>query len=236
LIPFVRFRFLRVPLTLLFTCFGLATVAQAQTALPPCPPPPTGADTALWCRIWAKQNGYLKPHLLAADRAQWPGPHVLLPPDGHGLGQASGKTANSGPDCALASPICAASFPAITSFNGPGAVQELPRRATCLTFGEGHSNWFIFTIEQGGELAFTANPGPDLDFDFALYDLTGTGCDAVPRLKPLRCNYSAQPGLTGLVSPASTSNFLEHDASAPPHHARPLCAARPELCPADRQL
>ncbi|MBK6834537.1 MAG: hypothetical protein IPG89_09775 [Bacteroidetes bacterium] len=50
---------------------------------------------------------------------------------------------------------------------------------------------------------FTLNTAND--YDFALYDITTIGCSGVPSATPIRCNYSATYGSTGLTLPVGSN-------------------------------
>lgn len=101
-------------------------------------------------------------------------------------------------DCLTGIPVCQNTFTQTQSFTGGGPTQELT--GTCLLTGETNSVWYIFTAQTTGSLLFTLNTAND--YDFALYNVTNAGCVGVPGTAPIRCNYSAQPGTTGLVAPA----------------------------------
>jgi len=175
----------------------LATRATAQTTVDA--DSLKAANPALYQKLWAKANG--------------PRP-TPLPTWSKGSGPLT-PFAGASPDCASAAPICAVNFPTNTSFNGFGNTQELNSN-TCLLDNETNSNWFIFTTQTAGALTFLINPGTGVDFDFALYNITGVGCSAIPTLTPVRCNYSGYTGNTGLVLPVSASPSLSGGAFSLP--------------------
>jgi gliding motility-associated-like protein len=105
-------------------------------------------------------------------------------------------------DCAGAIPIC--DFISTTSSSTLGAGNYLNENnpATCLVPGEFNSTWFVFTVVQSGDLAFTIIP-IDLtaDYDWSLYNLTNASCSDIPTNDALQvsCN-SSQYGVTGISS------------------------------------
>lgn len=118
-------------------------------------------------------------------------------------------------DCNSAIPVCQNVYTTSTSYSGVGSNDEIPSNS-CLGSNEKNSVWYTFNTSSAGNLAFTINPNSSSDdYDFALYDITGTNCSSIANgaLTPIRCNFSATSGLTGLTSsgtnasePASGSN------------------------------
>jgi hypothetical protein len=113
----------------------------------------------------------------------------------------------TGPEqnCSGAIPLCSNTYSYAGSYLGDGGIDEVAH-TTCLSAGETNSIWYVFTCQTAGTFGFnivTAN-----DYDFALYDLTAIGgCAFVPSATPIRCNFSATYGSTGLTVPP-TSNEL----------------------------
>jgi gliding motility-associated-like protein len=105
-------------------------------------------------------------------------------------------------DCNSAIPVCQNIYSTTTSYSGNGAIQEIPNN-TCLGSNELNSVWYTFTSSTAGNIAFDITPNVvGQDYDFALYNITGTNCSAINSgaLTPVRCNYSATGGVTGLSS------------------------------------
>ncbi|HVG08752.1 MAG TPA: gliding motility-associated C-terminal domain-containing protein [Thermoanaerobaculia bacterium] len=100
-------------------------------------------------------------------------------------------------DCNTGIPVCQNIYVQNNSFQGTGAILEAA--ATCLA-GESSSVWYIFTAQTTGSFAFTLNTA--LDYDFALYNITIGGCAGIANATPIRCNFSATNGNTGLTLPA----------------------------------
>lgn len=133
------------------------------------------------------------------------------------LGSGSNPTIQTtGPeqDCNSAIPVCQNIYSTTTSYSGNGATQEIPNN-TCLGSNELNSVWYTFTSSTAGNIAFNITPNViGQDYDFALYNITGTNCSAINSgaLTPVRCNFSATGGVTGLS--ASGTNASE-PASGP---------------------
>ena len=122
----------------------------------------------------------------------------------------------TGPEqqCNSAIPVCQNIYTTSTSYSGNGSSQEIPGNS-CLGSNELNSVWYTFTSSSAGNIAFNITPNVlGQDYDFALYNLTGTNCSAISSgaLTPIRCNFSATGGVTGLS--ASGSNASE-PASGP---------------------
>ena len=121
-------------------------------------------------------------------------------------------TSFSQQDCAGAIPVCQQTYVQPNSYNGFGNTQEVFN--TCLVNNEQASVWYVFTVQTSGTFFFNINTSND--YDWALYNLTGTSCSNIPNLTPVRCNFSATYGNTGLVSPADITATLSNGASNPP--------------------
>lgn len=105
-------------------------------------------------------------------------------------------------DCLGAIPICDFTWSTSSSTLGSGNYVDEDGPNTCLVPGEFNSTWFVFTVVQPGDLAFTILP-IDLtaDYDWALYNLTNASCEDIPTDPSLlaSCN-SSQYGVTGISS------------------------------------
>ncbi|MDW8302714.1 MAG: PKD domain-containing protein, partial [Bacteroidia bacterium] len=117
---------------------------------------------------------------------------------------AIAKTAITGPeqDCPNAIPVCTNVYHQPNSYTGIGSQQEVPT-TSCLGVRERNSVWYILSVQSSGNLAFNITPvNMSEDYDFAVYNLTGKTCaDIVTGAAPeVRCNFSADPGVTGLSS------------------------------------
>jgi len=69
-------------------------------------------------------------------------------------------------------------------------------------------------VQQSGTFGFTVNTR--YDYDFALWDITNSSCAIVGNTAPIRCNFSADNGTTGLDANNPQAGSLSWDASQPP--------------------
>lgn len=120
----------------------------------------------------------------------------------------------TGPEqnCNNAIPVCQQTYNQTASYTGPGSIQEVAS-STCLQTQETNSVWYIFTVQNSGTFTFLLNTSND--YDFAMYDITSIGCSGVPSATPVRCNFSATYGNTGLTLPTAGGN-LSYNASQGP--------------------
>jgi len=103
-------------------------------------------------------------------------------------------------DCLGAIPICGPVYTTASSTFGQGNYPNEDPPFTCLVPGEYNSLWFIFTVINSGNLAFTIYPiSPFADYDWALYNLTNATCADITTNSSLSvsCN-SSQYGVTGI--------------------------------------
>ena len=119
------------------------------------------------------------------------------------FGNNPGHLMVTGPeqDCDNAIPVCQQSYTQSNSYTGSGSTQEVS--GTCLSTQETNSVWYTFTVQNSGTFTFMLNTAND--YDFALYDITTIGCAGVPAATPVRCNFSATYGNTGLTLPTSST-------------------------------
>ena len=111
-------------------------------------------------------------------------------------------------DCNSAIPVCQYVYYTAVSYSGFGNVSEIPAGSTCLGLNELNSVWYTFSTSSAGNLAFNITPNTLTDdYDFALYDITGSNCSGILNgaILPVRCNFAAQNGVTGL-SNSTASN------------------------------
>ncbi|MES2565403.1 MAG: gliding motility-associated C-terminal domain-containing protein [Bacteroidota bacterium] len=112
-------------------------------------------------------------------------------------------------DCNSAIPVCQNVYNTAASYSGVGSQNEIPSNSTCLGENEKNSVWYTFTSGTAGNLAFQISPNSlNDDYDFALYDITGAGCADITNgsLSPVRCNYAADAGNTGLSSSGTNAS------------------------------
>jgi len=94
---------------------------------------------------------------------------LIPPPKGGGLTPLAPEQ-----DCNNAISVCQQSYTQTVSYSGYGSVQDFPPYSTCLLTGETNSVWYIFTVQNSGSFILTINTSND--YDFALYNITGTNC------------------------------------------------------------
>jgi gliding motility-associated-like protein len=82
-------------------------------------------------------------------------------------------------DCETANSVCSSLFEQNNSPVGTGNVFELAP-GSCQTFGEFNSAWYVFTVQEDGDLSFILQPNDDADdYDWSLYDITDGGCAGI---------------------------------------------------------
>lgn len=113
-----------------------------------------------------------------------------------GSGGGGGFLGITGPeqDCDGAIYVCNQSYTQSNSYTGYGDYQEV--YSTCLLAQEQNTVWYVFTVQNSGTFGFTIQTAND--YDFALYDITSIGCSGIPTATPVRCNFSATYGATGI--------------------------------------
>lgn len=118
-------------------------------------------------------------------------------------------------NCMNAIPICQNVYSQTNANTGVGSVADLTSsNQGCLTNGEVNSGWYILNASTAGNVIFTITPNNATDdYDFAVWDITDTSCNALANgLTPLRCNFaslanSSPGGLTGLNSTATQTSI-----------------------------
>ncbi|MDB4285967.1 PKD domain-containing protein [bacterium] len=104
-------------------------------------------------------------------------------------------------DCINAIPVCQNLYSTTGSYQGEGLdPNEINSTISCLGLGEENDAWYIFSIQQAGNLSFTITPGHVLDdYDWAVYNLTNSDCSDIRLIPSLEvsCNYSGTLGVTG---------------------------------------
>jgi hypothetical protein len=117
-------------------------------------------------------------------------------------------------DCQNAVLVCQQTYTYSRSPPDYGTQQELGSN-TCLLNREQKTVWFIFTVQNSGTFGFIINTTYDYDFALFEYDASG-GCGGTATATPIRCNYSAQYGSTGLDANNPQSGSMQWNASQPP--------------------
>jgi gliding motility-associated-like protein len=112
-------------------------------------------------------------------------------------------------DCPSAIPICQTQYQQNLSYAGGGLFRDFTDTSlTCLKNWENNSVWYIFTVTQSGILEMSITPLQQDDYDFAIYNITNSGCSDIllGNNLPVRCSYYGLPGTTGLrIGYSSTS-------------------------------
>ncbi len=128
-------------------------------------------------------------------------------------------------DCWGAIPVCQNVYSQANSYSGEGNYpNEIPTTGgcpgNCLLSGEKNDVWYVFTVQQSGNLSFTITPNStDDDYDWVVYNLTNASCDDIysnASSLQVSCNFSADPGPTG-ANGGSASNC--QDALGSPNNA-----------------
>ncbi len=118
-----------------------------------------------------------------------------------------------GQDCSAPMPVCSQ----ISSIGNPGFIGsgnycDYPGSTgcpagSCIFVGERNSVWYNFSTSAAGTIMFTLTPNTPVDYDWALYDVTGNAaaCSqiAAGTLLPVRCSYSGLTTATGMGAPGT---------------------------------
>ena len=115
-------------------------------------------------------------------------------------------------DCLGAIPICQNIYTETNAYSGVGIYpNEINSANSCLGSGEKNDVWYIFTVQQSGNLCFSITPNTSSDdYDWAVYDLTNNICSDIftdPSLE-VSCNFSGASGVTGPNGLGGTQNEL----------------------------
>lgn len=116
---------------------------------------------------------------------------------------------NPGQDCSAALPVCNSTMSVgDPGFIGSGNVCDYPGNSggcssgSCIVVGERNSVWYSFSAASAGTLNFTLTPNSPVDYDWALYDVTGLSnpCASIGTnlLTPIRCSYWGGTSATGM--------------------------------------
>lgn len=113
-------------------------------------------------------------------------------------------------DCLGAISICGDTYNNTNSYEGSGnIVFEIDGSSSCLRTGERNDVWYIFTVQEDGELLFNITPNNENDdYDWAIFDLTNASCSDIatdPSIE-VSCNYSQTDGETGLDASSTSSS------------------------------
>jgi hypothetical protein len=114
-----------------------------------------------------------------------------------------------GQDCGAAFPVCNSSISVgDPGFIGSGNTCDYPGNSggcstgSCIVVGERNSVWYTFSALSAGTLNFTITPNSPVDYDWALYDVTGLSnpCASIGTnaITPIRCSYWGGTSATGM--------------------------------------
>lgn len=115
--------------------------------------------------------------------------------------------ANGQNTCSVAETICTnlyMNFPNAPTSQG----NSINTNTSCLKSGELNGKWLQFQAAKDGVLNFVIYSSYQADYDWAVYDITGTSCDEIknkPNLE-IACNYAKVVGVTGASNQAG-ANF-----------------------------
>ena len=94
-----------------------------------------------------------------------------------------------------------------------GSTQDLDAsNHGCLQTNERQDAWFRFTTNATGTIAFDINIGAGMDYDFGVWGPFDGAVPCPPQGPPIRCNWSATAGPTGLNY---TATNLSNGAGGP---------------------
>lgn len=128
-------------------------------------------------------------------------------------------------DCRTAISVCQQTYSQTNSYEDFGFTQDLPSpsgcgsgNGLCLLAREQKTVWYTFTVQSSGTFGFMINTS--YDYDFALYNVTGLanlGCSQIQSgsIQPVRCNFSATYGNTGLTLPPSGGTLCTNASGSP---------------------
>ncbi|MDX1908650.1 MAG: PKD domain-containing protein [Bacteroidia bacterium] len=104
-------------------------------------------------------------------------------------------------DCINALPVCQDQYFQPNSYTGAGQnPYEINGTNSCMLIGERNSVWYVFTVQTSGLLCFTITPVDTTDdYDWAVYNITATGCSAIPTNPSIEvaCNWTYNMGCEG---------------------------------------
>lgn len=113
-------------------------------------------------------------------------------------------------DCIDALPLVNWQTVTYLSTEGEGLFpNEVDNTMSCLNSGEQNSGWFQFYISYPGVVSFSIIPeAQNADYDWAVYDITDGGCDAIfnDPTTSISCNFSGSTFPTSATGPNNGGN------------------------------
>jgi gliding motility-associated-like protein len=116
-------------------------------------------------------------------------------------------------DCQGAIPVCDITYNVPTLNPAPNNVpNEINPQLSCLSSGENAGNWYTFTVQSDGVLGFNIIPIQVVDYDWALFNLTGATCSDIFQNASLQvaCNYSSSINNGGITGANGGGNLQDH--------------------------
>jgi len=122
-------------------------------------------------------------------------------------------------DACTALTLCGNSFYTPYSYQGKGKVADLSSTPCGASTGEANSVWLKVVVATAGTIAFKISPvDPVDDYDFAVIDITNTGCSNLTNV--VRCNFNSNtnPNPTGIIGldPSSQMTSVQSGVSGNP--------------------
>ncbi|PHN04417.1 T9SS type B sorting domain-containing protein [Flavilitoribacter nigricans] len=113
-------------------------------------------------------------------------------------------------DCLGAIPVCQTVYKEDKSPSGDGNYRnEINTNISC-TAGELNSIWYVFTVQEDGELGFLITPNDiNDDYDWALFNITNANCADIRNNQSLMvsCNAAGGGSCNGLTGATGDTNF-----------------------------
>lgn len=113
-------------------------------------------------------------------------------------------------DCLGAIPVCQSIYEEDLSPTGDGNYHNEINTSISCTAGELNSIWYLFTVQEDGELGFLITPN-DLndDYDWALFNITNAECADIKNEQSLMvsCNAAGGGGCNGLTGATGASSY-----------------------------
>lgn len=113
-------------------------------------------------------------------------------------------------DCLGAIPVCQTVYSEDKSPTGDGNYpNEINTNISC-TAGELNSIWYLFTVQENGELGFLITPNDiNDDYDWALFNITSASCEDIRSNQSLMvsCNAAGGGSCNGLTGATGASSW-----------------------------
>ena len=162
--------------------------------IPPAIGAPSGCMTVLFTSdFFAQSSGWIANWTCSNEECDSPPPPVPSPQD-----------------CINAIPVCQEVYFEQDAYQGVGNIPgEINSNISCLGSGEMNDVWYVFTVQESGDLGFLISPNVGFDdYDWAVYNLTNNECSEIASLEALSvsCNYSGDSGETGATGATNSTS------------------------------